>query len=107
MWPSVTLAAVYFYRIPTKVYETVKNSLSPVLVSFGYERDRWNLGELFQCRLWVVDDLVKTSQGTKLNWVLSDPKGRMVARDEQTIEVDTDSVLEVKPVAAHPDSEGR
>ena len=49
VWPSVTMAAVDLYRVPTKVYETVKRSFSPVLVSFEYDRDQWRPGERFRC----------------------------------------------------------
>jgi hypothetical protein len=77
------MAAVDFCRVPTKVYETVKRSFSPVLVSFEYGRERWRPGETFWCGLWVVNDLAEAFPGARLSWRLegrTDASGRKAAR---------------------------
>jgi beta-mannosidase len=107
IWPSVTMAAVDFYRVPTKVYETVKRSFSPVLVSFEYDRDRWRPGETFRCGLWVVNDLAKAFPGARLSWRLEGPDGRVRAKGGQVIDVGPDCVLEAEAAVAHPDVGGR
>jgi hypothetical protein len=47
IWPSVTMAAIDFDRVPTKVYDTVRRSFEPVAALFDYDRDRWKPGESF------------------------------------------------------------
>lgn len=44
-WPSVTMAAIDFYRVPTKVVDTVGRSFAPVAALFDYDRDEWKTGE--------------------------------------------------------------
>ena len=107
IWPSVTMAAVDFYRVPTKVYETVKRSFSPVLVSFEYDRDQWRPGETFRCGLWVVNDLAEAFPGARLSWRLEGPAGRVRAKGGQVVDVGPDCVLEAEAVVAHPDVGGR
>lgn len=56
LWPSVTMAAVDFYRQPTKAYFTVQRSFQMVLPTFAYERDTWQTGDEVKTELWLVND---------------------------------------------------
>ena len=51
-WPSVTMAALDYYRIPTKSFFTVQRSFQMVLASLEYDRDVWRLGDNVLCGLW-------------------------------------------------------
>ena len=39
IWPSVTMSAIDFDRVPTKVFYTVQRSFAPVCASLEYDRD--------------------------------------------------------------------
>ena len=56
LWPSVTMAAVDFYRQPTKAYFTVQRSFQMVLPTFAYDRDTWQTGDEVKTELWLVND---------------------------------------------------
>jgi beta-mannosidase len=56
LWPSVTMAAVDFYRQPTKAYFTVQRSFQMVLPSFAYDRDTWQTDDEVKTELWLVND---------------------------------------------------
>ncbi len=56
IWPSVTMAAIDYYRVPTKTYDVVRRSFAPVAAVFEYDRDHWKPGEMFECGLWAIND---------------------------------------------------
>lgn len=97
-WPSVTMAAVDFYRVPTKVYDTVRRSFAPVVPSFEYERDRWRPGEKMRCRLWILNDLWTALPGAVVSWDLRDMAGVEHARGQFARDVPPDSALQVGEV---------
>ncbi|MGC4054009.1 MAG: hypothetical protein QM757_33400 [Paludibaculum sp.] len=68
IWPSVTMAAIDFNRVPTKVYDTVRRSFEPVAALFEYDRDKWKPGETVRCGLWAVNDRWTAVPGAKLRW---------------------------------------
>lgn len=68
IWPSVTMAAIDFNRIPTKVYDTVRRSFEPVAALFEYDRDQWKPGEPVRCGLWAVNDRWTAVPGARLRW---------------------------------------
>ena len=57
-WPSVTMAAVDFYRQPTKMYDIVRNSFAPAAVLFEYTSALFETGETARCRLASRSDAV-------------------------------------------------
>lgn len=67
IWPSVTMAAYDFYRVPTKVVDTVRRSFAPVLASLEYTRDTYAEGEQVTFPLWAVNDLHRSVAGT-IEW---------------------------------------
>jgi beta-mannosidase len=76
IWPSVTMAAVDFYRVPTKAYDTVRRSFAPVAANFEYDRDRWHTGEEFRCGLWVINDEWREIPGAEVRWRITGPGGQ-------------------------------
>lgn len=74
IWPSVTMAAVDFYRVPMKVHETVRRSFEPVLASAEYGQDRWKMGERLDCPLWLVNDLWRELDGVEVRWRIEGAK---------------------------------
>lgn len=68
IWPSVTMAAIDFDRVPTKTYDTVRRSFAPVAALFQYDRDRWPLGDTFTCKLWTVNDNWTAVPGATVRW---------------------------------------
>ena len=75
IWPSVTMAAIDFYRVPTKVYYTVQRSFAPVLASLEYDRDRWKVGERMRCGIWAVNDDWEELPGAEIRWRIVKPGG--------------------------------
>jgi beta-mannosidase len=76
IWPSVTMAAIDFYRVPTKVFYTVQRSFAPVAANFEYDRDQWRSGEEFRCGLWVINDEWREIPGAEVRWRVVDSAGR-------------------------------
>jgi beta-mannosidase len=68
IWPSVTMAAVDFYRVPMKVHSTVARSFQPLLASVEYDRDTWKAGETMQCPVWLINDRWTAFQSLELRW---------------------------------------
>jgi beta-mannosidase len=76
IWPSVTMAAIDFYRVPTKAFYTVQRSFAPVAANFEYDRDRWHAGEEFRCGLWVINDDWREILDAEVRWRVVDSTGR-------------------------------
>ncbi len=106
IWPSVTMAAVDFYRVPMKVHSTVARSFQPLLASVEYDRDTWKAGETMQCPVWLINDRWTAFQSLELRWRIEGDgpgaSGRMAglraeadsARQAGTIEWKTAAALE-------------
>jgi beta-mannosidase len=91
IWPSVTMAAIDFERVPTKVYDTVRRSFAPVAASFEYDRDRWKQGETFECGVWAINDRWTAIDGARVRWRVVDGKGGEQARGEWAAAMPPDS----------------
>ena len=76
IWPSVTMAAIDFYRVPTKAFYTVQRSFAPVAANFEYDRDQWRTGEEFRCGLWVINDEWREIPDAEVRWRVVDSGGR-------------------------------
>jgi beta-mannosidase len=76
LWPSVTMAALDFYRQPTKAYFTVQRSFQMVLPSFAYDRDTWASGETVKTELWLINDHWRELPNLSVSW-------RLVGGDEK------------------------
>jgi len=75
IWPSVTMAAIDFYRVPTKTFYTVQRSFAPVAANFEYDRDRWRPGEEFRCGLWVINDEWREIPDAEVHWRVVNSSG--------------------------------
>ena len=79
LWPSVTMAAVDFYRQPTKAYFTVQRSFQMVLPSFAYDRDTWASGDEVKTELWLVNDHWFAVPNTTVSWRVETATKQIVA----------------------------
>lgn len=68
MWPSVTMSAVDFYRVPSKVHATVARSFAPVAVSIDFDRAEWKPGETVRVALWAINDLHREVPNAEIRW---------------------------------------
>jgi beta-mannosidase len=75
-WPSVTMAAVDYYRVPTKVYDTVRRSFEPVAALFEYGRDEWRVGEEVRVRVWAVNDRWEAVPEARIEWEIGEARGQ-------------------------------
>jgi beta-mannosidase len=82
LWPSVTMAAIDYYRQPTKAYQTVQRSFQMVLPSFAYARDTWVTGERMAPELWVINDHFHELPGVTVSWRVVASDGRITFRGE-------------------------
>ena len=71
-WPSVTMAALDYFRNPTKSYFTVQRSFQMVLASLEYDRDVWRGVEDFRCGLWIINDHWHAIDGARIKWKIVD-----------------------------------
>ncbi len=79
LWPSVTMAAVDFYRQPTKAYFTVQRSFQMVLPSFAYDRDTWQSGETVNTELWLINDHWFAVPNATVSWRVENAAKQVVA----------------------------
>ncbi|MGE0101163.1 MAG: glycoside hydrolase family 2 protein [Blastocatellales bacterium] len=93
IWPSVTMAALDYYRQPTKSFFTVQRSFQMVLPSFAYDRDTWRTGEEMKTELWIINDHWYAIPEASVTWSLEDSSGRIVDQGERPyrLTVDADS----------------
>ncbi len=79
LWPSVTMAAVDFYRQPTKAYFTVQRSFQMVLPTFAYDRDTWQSGDEVKTELWLVNDHWFAVPNATVSWRVENSSKQVVA----------------------------
>ncbi|HKX27217.1 MAG TPA: hypothetical protein VJ302_05955, partial [Blastocatellia bacterium] len=101
VWPSVTMAALDYYRQPTKAYFTVQRSFQMVLPSFAYDRDTWASGETIKTELWVINDHWFAIPRTTITWRLEDSQAQVVATGAapRRIELAPDSSMKLMELA--------
>jgi beta-mannosidase len=95
IWPSVTMAAIDFYRVPTKVFYTVQRSFAPVLASLEYDRDKWRGGETFRCGVWAINDNWEPVPGAAIHWRIVDAQGAEKAAGQWPAAMAEDSVRQL------------
>ncbi len=104
-WPSVTMAAVDFYRVPTKVHAQVARSFEPVLASLEFDRDEWKPGEEVGVGVWGINDLHNPIANAEIAWRFEDAQGKVLAQGKSSHTFGPDSaepVAEAKWKAASP-----
>jgi beta-mannosidase len=106
IWPSVTMAAIDFDRLPTKVFYTVQRSFSPVCASLEYDRDTWKAGEGFRCGVWAINDLWEPVPGATVRWRIVDPHGGEKAAGQWPVSMAEDSVQKLGTAEWSTDGKG-
>jgi beta-mannosidase len=105
IWPSVTMAAIDFNRVPTKTYDTVRRSFAPVAAIFEYDRDRWKPGETVRCKLWAVNDNWEAVPGAKVTWQVTGP-GSGLPQGARPVTLAADGVAAAGEVSFAATAEG-
>jgi beta-mannosidase len=90
-WPAISWALIDFFRQPKAAYETVKRLFSPVLVSVEYPYRRFQPGDRFQARVWIVNDRAEALPGCNLEVTLWARDGQPAECLSCTVEVRADS----------------
>jgi beta-mannosidase len=95
-WPSVTMAALDYFRKPTKSYFTVQRSFQMVLASLEYDRGVWRAGEDFRCGLWVINDHWYAIAGARVKWKIARLSGTVVTGGEINVNIAEDSSVKLQ-----------
>jgi beta-mannosidase len=90
-WPSVTMAAIDFYRVPTKVAEVVRRSFEPVAALFDYDRAEWRGGETVKVGVWAVNDTHTAYPAAQLNWRVENAAGQVQGKGSFSKAIGADS----------------
>ncbi|HEY3443824.1 MAG TPA: glycoside hydrolase family 2 TIM barrel-domain containing protein [Paludibaculum sp.] len=93
-WPSVTMAAIDFYRVPTKVAEVVRRSFEPVAALFEYDRAEWRSGETVKVGLWAVNDTYTAYPAAQLNWRVENAGGQVQGKGSFARAIAVDSSVQ-------------
>lgn len=91
IWPSVTMAAIDFDRVPTKVFYTVRRSFAPVCASLEYDRDTWKPNEPFRCNIWAINDQWEPVPDATIRWRIVDSNGQEKANGQWPVSMAEDS----------------
>ncbi len=92
IWPSVTMAAIDFDRVPTKVFYTVQRSFAPVCASLEYDRDKWRTGETVRVGVWAINDKWEPVPNATVIWKIVDAQGTEKAAGQWPVSMPEDSV---------------
>jgi beta-mannosidase len=95
IWPSVTMAAIDFDRVPTKVFYTVQRSFAPVCASLEYDRDTWKAGEPFRCTVWGINDEWQPVPKATIHWHILDEHAKEKASGKWFASLPDDSVQQL------------
>ncbi|MBA3438809.1 MAG: hypothetical protein H0T92_02945 [Pyrinomonadaceae bacterium] len=106
-WPSVTMAALDYFRRPTQSYSAVRRSFQMVLGSFDYDRDIWKVGEELHCGLWLINDHWYRIPGASVKWKIIDEKGTKIISGEIPSDIAEDSSNKLGEIRWKPASAGR
>lgn len=107
IWPSVTMAAIDFDRLPTKVFYTVQRSFAPVCASLEYERDVWKVGEAFRCGIWAINDKWDPVPGANIRWRIVDAQGNDCSVGKWQLSIPEDSAQRLGTVEWKATGQGR
>jgi beta-mannosidase len=105
-WPSVTMAALDYFRKPTRSYFTVQRSFQMVLASVEYNRDTWKLGEDVNLPLWVLNDHWYAIPKATVKWRVVE-EGVTAASGEVAIDIEADSSRQIGAVRWTPSRAGK
>jgi beta-mannosidase len=106
-WPSVTMAAMDYFRRPTKSFYTVQRSFQMVLPSLEYDRDVWKVGDAFQCGLWIVNDHWYAIPGASVKWRIVDAQGKTYTSGDLSMDIAEDSSKKLQDLKWKPEAAGK
>jgi hypothetical protein len=95
IWPSVTMAAIDFDRVPTQVFYTVQRSFAPVCASLEYTQDTWKSGDTFRCGIWAINDRWEPVPDAAVRWRILDARGAECAAGQWRVSMAEDSASEL------------
>jgi beta-mannosidase len=85
------MAAVDYFRVPTRSYGAVKQAFQMVLPSLEYDRDVWRIGEQVQCGVWIINDHWYAMAGCRLIWKMVGEGGRVSDQGQTDLDIPADS----------------
>jgi beta-mannosidase len=106
-WHSVTMAAIDYFRRPTKSYYAVQRGFQMVLASLEYDRDVWKLNEELTCGLWVINDHWFAIPDAKIKWRIVDLQGKVYASGERAITIAEDSSTKLEDLKWKAEGAGK
>jgi len=106
-WPSVTMAALDYFRKPTKSFHTVQRSFQMVLASLEYDRDVWRLGDDFRCGLWIVNDHWYAIPEARIKWKIVGSNGATATSGELKVNIAEDSSEKLEDLRWRPANSGK
>jgi beta-mannosidase len=106
-WPSVTMAAVDYFRRPTKSYATVQRSFQMALASLAYDRDTLRVRDEVSWPLWVINDHWYAIPGARVRWTVIDPSGAAIGGGDYFSNIAADSSTRLADVHWMPVVEGK
>jgi beta-mannosidase len=106
-WPSVTMAAMDYFRRPTKSFYAVQRSFQMVLPSLEYDRDVWKVGEDFQCGLWIINDHWFEIPAASIKWRIVDLQGKPYASGLVMLDIAEDSSKKLQDLKWKPETAGK
>jgi beta-mannosidase len=106
-WPSVTMAALDYYREPTDSFFAVQRAFQLVLPSLEFDRDAWGEDEEVRCGLWVVNDLWSALPGSTVRWEWRDESGRALSSGQRSLDIAADSSVRLEQLRWVPPAAGR
>ncbi|MEW6125722.1 MAG: sugar-binding domain-containing protein [Acidobacteriota bacterium] len=95
-WHSVTMAAIDYFRRPTKSYYAVQRAFQMVLPSLEYDKDKWQVGEELVCGLWIINDHWFSIPEAKIQWRIIDAQANVYANGERALTISEDSSLKLE-----------
>jgi beta-mannosidase len=105
-WPSVTMAAVDYYRVPPASYATVRRSFQPVVASVEYDRDTFTVNEPVSLPVWAINDTWDAIPGATIAWRVTGTGGAAVASGSLPAAMDADASAEVGAIRWTPSAPG-
>jgi beta-mannosidase len=107
IWPSVTMAAIDIERRPTKVFDVVRRSFSPVAATFQYDRDEWKRGEQVRCAIWAINDRWNAVPNASVEWRIVDEQNVLRAQGRWPAPMSADSSQRLGDATWTSDTPGR
>ena len=88
-----------YFRRKYLAYDAFKQVYTPVLACLEWNKDeyilgfqkQYNLGEIFEGKLWIINDYLYEIKGATLAWKLMDASGKTMISGDKTLDIAYDS----------------